>query len=104
MPYPKQRSGAPPNEVVFLYLYNPAAKATPPKMSKKEADCFQPEEVLEIIKALETAPLKRKTTSYILIDTGCRRGELMGLQWNCADLEKGILMIRQALLYREVII
>lgn len=39
--------------------------------------------------------------SYILIDTGCRRGELMGLQWHCVDLEKGIMMIRQALLYTK---
>ena len=39
--------------------------------------------------------------SYILIDTGCRRGELMGLQWNCVDLDKGIMMIRQALLYTK---
>ena len=26
--------------------------------------------------------------TYILIDTGCRRGELMGLQWHCVDLDK----------------
>ena len=39
--------------------------------------------------------------SYILIATGCRRGELMGLQWHCVDLDKGIMMIKQALLYTK---
>ena len=47
---------------------------------------FQPEEIADIVKALEKAPVKWKAMSYILIDTGCRRGELMGLQWNCHNI------------------
>lgn len=88
-------------EKELLVPYNPAAKATPPKVSKKEADYFQPEEVMEIVKALEDVPIKWKAMAYILIDTGCRRGELMGLQWNCVDLDEGIIMIKQALLYTK---
>ncbi|MBQ8241689.1 MAG: site-specific integrase [Bacteroides sp.] len=88
-------------EKELLIPYNPAAKATPPKVSKKEADYFQPEEVAEIVKALQGVPIKWKAMSYILIDTGCRRGELMGLQWHCVDLDKGIMMIKQALLYTK---
>lgn len=86
---------------LMLVPYNPAAKASPPKVPKHEADYFQPEEIADIVKALEKAPVKWKAMSYILIDTGCRRGELMGLQWNCVDLDKGIMMIRQALLYTK---
>lgn len=85
----------------MLIPYNPAAKASPPKVPKHEADYFQPEEIAEIVKALENVPIKWKAMTYILIDTGCRRGELMGLQWNCVDLDKGIMMIRQALLYTK---
>ena len=85
----------------LLIPYNPASKATPPKVAKKEADYFQPEEVAEIIKALEDEPIKWKAMTYILIDTGCRRGELMGLQWNCIDLDSGIMSIKQALLYTK---
>ena len=88
-------------EKELLVPYNPAAKATPPKVSKKEADYFQPEEVMEIVKALEDVPIKWKAMAYILIDTGCRRGELMGLQWSNVDLDKGIMMIKQALLYTK---
>ena len=88
-------------EKELLIPYNPAAKATPPKAAKKEADYFQPEEVMEIVKALEDVPVKWKAMAYILIDTGCRRGELMGLQWSNVDLDKGIMMIKQALLYTK---
>ena len=88
-------------EKELLVPYNPAAKATPPKVSKKEADYFQPEEVMEIVKALEDVPIKWRAMAYILIDTGCRRGELMGLQWSNVDLDKGIMMIKQALLYTK---
>ena len=88
-------------EKELLIPYNPAAKATPPKVSKKEADYFQPEEVMKIVKALEDVPIKWKAMAYILIDTGCRRGELMGLQWSNVDLDKGIMMIKQALLYTK---
>ena len=37
----------------MLIPYNPAAKASPPKVPKHEADYFQPEEIAEIVKALE---------------------------------------------------
>ena len=84
-----------------LIPYNPAARATPPKTSKKEVNYFQPEEVADIVKALQDVPIKWKAMTYILIDTGCRRGELMGLQWNCVDLDKGIMMIKQGLLYTK---
>ena len=88
-------------EKEMLVTYNVASKASPPKAKQKEADYYQPEEMEDILKALQNAPLKWKAMTYILIDTGCRRGELMGLQWNCLDLDKGIMMIKQALLYTK---
>ena len=44
---------------------------------------------MEIAKAVEDVLVKWKTMAYILIDTGCRRGELMGLQRRCVDLDEG---------------
>ena len=36
----------------------------------------------EIIETLDKdAPLRWKAITYLLIDTGCRRGEIMGLKW-----------------------
>lgn len=86
-------------EKEMLIPYNPAAKATPPKVTRKEPHYYQPEEIDAILEALETVPLKWKTITYLLIDTGCRRGEAAGLKWESVDLKSGIITIERALLY-----
>lgn len=86
-------------EKEMLIPYNPAAKATPPKAGKTEPDYYQPEVMDKILDALENAPLKWRTITYLLIDTGCRRGEAAGLAWKSVDLDEGIITIDRALLY-----
>lgn len=80
-------------------MYNAAERATPPKAEKKKPDYYQPDELTRIIHALDCATLKWKAITYILIDTGCRRGEVMGLKWESVDLSSRILTIERALLY-----
>lgn len=86
-------------EKELLIPYNPAAKATPPKAPRREPDYYQPEEVNRIIDKLETAPIKWKACTYLLIDTGCRRAEIAGLKWADIDLDDGIVTIRRNLHY-----
>ena len=86
-------------EKEMLIPFNPAAKATPPKQTKKDPDYYQPEEIDAILDALDKAPLKWRAITYLLIDTGCRRGEAMGLKWESVDLKSGVLSIERALLY-----
>ena len=86
-------------EKEMLIQYNPASKATPPKQKKKAPDYYQPEEISIILEAIETAPVKWKAATYLLIDTGCRRGEIAGLKWECVNLDEGIINIERALLY-----
>ena len=85
-------------EKEMVVMYNAASKATPPKAVTPDRDYFQPEELDAILDALEDAPLKWKAATYLLIDTGCRRGELMGLMWDRVDLIEGIITIDKALL------
>ena len=86
-------------EKEMYVMYNAAERATPPKAEKPKQDYYQNDEMTEIIRALDNAPLKWKTITYILIDTGCRRGEVMGLKWESIDLSSNILTIERALLY-----
>ena len=53
----------------------------------------------EILEALEHVPSRWKAITYLLIDTGCRRGEVMGLKWEKLNLETGLIVIDTALLY-----
>lgn len=68
-----------------LILFNTAERATPPKMPKHEMDAFEVEEVRAILEALETEPLKWRVCVQLLIATGARRGEVMGLRWEHVD-------------------
>lgn len=85
-------------EKEMLVPYNAAAKATPPKVTRKEPNYFQPEEIAAILDALEREPLKWRMITHLLIVTGCRRGEIMGLKWDKVDLEGRRITIDRALL------
>lgn len=82
----------------MLVPYNAAAKASAPKQSRHTANYFQPDEIAAILDALDDEPIKWHTITHLLIVTGCRRGEIMGLKWAKVDLEQRKLRIDNALL------
>ncbi|MBQ9844443.1 MAG: site-specific integrase [Oscillospiraceae bacterium] len=84
-------------EKEMLVPYNAAAKATPPKAAKHDPNYFQPEDIAAILKALDTEPLKWQLITHLMIVTGCRRGEIMGLQWEKVDFENNRVKIDKAL-------
>lgn len=85
-------------EKELLVPYNAAAKATPPKALRSEVNTLQPEEIVAILEALKNEPLKWQAIVHLMIVTGCRRGEIIGLKWEQVDLENGILHICGTLL------
>ena len=88
-------------EKEMLIPFNPARRATPPKVEKTQANYFQIETVNKITKCLDNEPIKWKALTYLLILSGCRRGEILGLKWKAVDLDKGILKIENNLLYSK---
>ena len=88
-------------EKEMLVPYNAAQKATPPRVPAHEVNYFQPEQIVAILDALEQEPLKWRAITHLLIVTGCRRGEIMGLKWEKVNLEDGKLRIDTALLYSQ---
>lgn len=83
----------------MLVAYNAADKATPPKDTKKDPNYFQPETISEILDKLESEPLKWRLATQLLIVTGCRRGEIMGLKWEKIDFKTNQILIDEALKY-----
>lgn len=86
-------------EKEMLIQFNPAHRATPPKIERTEVESFQPEELARIMECLEREPIKWRTITHLLIVTGCRRGEIMGLHWDSIDWKGQQLRIDRALLY-----
>ena len=88
-------------EKEMILMYNPAARATPPKAKAPTPDYYQPDQMDEILNALENAPLLWKTITYIMIDSGCRRGEALGLKWSSLELDTGLMVIENNLQYTK---
>lgn len=85
-------------EKEMLVPYNAAAKATPPRAEKSDPNYFQPETIAQILDALEEEPLKWRLITHLLIVTGCRRGEIVGLKWEKVDFDTNRVKIDRALI------
>jgi len=86
-------------EKEMLIPFNPAHRATPPKQVQKAVNYFQIEEISAIRDALEVEPIKWKTATHLLLVSGCRRGEVMGLKWAKVDFANATIRIDSTLSY-----
>lgn len=82
-----------------LVPFNVAAKATLPKVTKKEINYFQPEQITAIRDALEKESPKWKMITHLFLITGARRGEIVGLKWDAVDFENNRVRLDNNVLY-----
>ena len=87
-----------------LIEVNPAAskRLSIPSKGKKERDALKPEQIKEIIEAIPTLgnPDERKLLA-LLIFTGMRRGEVLGLRWEDIDFAKKLIHVEQNVTFAE---
>ncbi len=88
-------------EKEMVVMYNAAKKASPPKQERPEVNYFQPDEILAILEALKTEPLRWQAITHLLMITGCRRGEVLGLKWEKIDFQRQRVKIDNTLLYSQ---
>ena len=82
-----------------LVPFNVAGRATLPKAEHKEVNYFQPDQIAAIRDALEQEPIKWRTITHLLLITGARRGEILGLKWDKVDFSKNQIYICNSVLY-----
>lgn len=82
-----------------LIPFNPASRADLPKITRKEVNYFQPEQVHAISSALDNEPIKWKMLVHLFLITGARRGEILGLKWDKIDFDNNQLYICNNVLY-----
>lgn len=81
--------------------YNPCTKVTIPKNNEngkaetKEKQIYTKEQARNFLKLLGESPMKYRVFFTILMFTGCRRGELLGLEWKDIDFEKMTIHINR---------
>ncbi len=83
----------------MLIPFNPARKATPPKIKHEKVNYFQVEDIERIRNCLEKEPIKWKTLVHLLLISGARRGEILGLKWDVIDWKNNRIHICRSILY-----
>lgn len=78
---------------------NVAAKASPPKSYYPEAVFYPPELVKRIIAAIQNEALYWRAIAFLIIFSGARRGEILGLRFCDLDFDRNRIHICQSLLY-----
>ena len=78
---------------------NPMEKVECPKLAKKKVDAFTQEEAQTFFSLLPNCTLDFQCMLYLLITTGIRRGELMGLQWQDIDIDNMTVEIMRNITY-----
>ena len=82
-----------------LIPFNPAARAEAPKRARKEPNYLQASDIPRIFEALDTEPLKWRVLVHMLLITGARRGEVLGLKWANVDFENRRVYICRSISY-----
>ncbi|WP_235221408.1 site-specific integrase [Oscillibacter valericigenes] len=74
---------------------NPTDACKPPRVVKKEIQPLDEVQVAEFLKTIQGHP--HEYLYKITLFTGMREGEVLGLTWDCLDLDRGTLLIKQQL-------
>ncbi len=78
---------------------NPCHKVDSPKVTKKEIECLTTEQAIIFLEKLSAEPLEYQAIFNILLFTGIRRGELMGLEWSDIDFKNQTISIKRTSQY-----
>lgn len=81
---------------------NPAkAVIDPPTPGRPRPNFYDDEQTLKLLQVLNNAPIKYKMFVVLALETGARRGELLGLEWKDIDFQKRVIYIRRSSNYTK---
>ncbi|WP_242021016.1 tyrosine-type recombinase/integrase [Cytobacillus oceanisediminis] len=78
---------------------NPVAKVKKPKITQKDTDVYDEEEVFQLLTALKAEEQRWRVLITLAVLTGMRKGELLGLEWDAVNLDSGTINVKQNLVY-----
>ena len=78
---------------------NPMKYVEAPKMRKKKVDALSDEQAKVFFEKSKSCPIDLQCILNMLITTGLRRGELVGLKWRDIDTSAGVLHVERGVSY-----
>ena len=81
--------------MVGYLRFNPADNCALPRSTRKEIKPLDSEDISKFLKAIQGSPFE--PVFLVTLFTGMRRGEVLGLTWDCVDLERGHILINKQL-------
>lgn len=78
---------------------NPAERVKAPKANNQEAVYLDDQQAIRLLELLNSQPIYYKTAVEVLLFTGMRRGELLGLEWTDIDFDNQTITIQRSLQY-----
>ena len=82
-----------------LILSNPMDKVDKPKLQKHRVEALSQEEARRFFEALHACPLDFHCMLHLMITTGIRRGECIGLKWRDVDEARSLIRIERNVTY-----
>lgn len=75
---------------------NPISKRIRIKgVAEKSPDAISTDNIQKVLEIIENLPIKHRKMLVLLLFTGVRRGEMLGLQWRDIDTENNVIHIRR---------
>lgn len=78
---------------------NPCDRVKPPQPEKPAPRYLDDKEAARLLQLLEGEDMQNRTMIKLLLYTGFRRGELLGLEWKDIDFENHLIYVRRSSLY-----
>lgn len=80
---------------------NPVASVKRPKVTYKDGDVYDEEEVVELFQLLEDEQPHWRLFIKLAVTAGLRRGELLALEWDDVDFENNTISVNHSLSYNK---
>lgn len=82
--------------VLCLYIKtNPCNACKLPRVEKAKTNAIQGDDVATFLDAIKSDPYQN--LYFVTLFTGMRRGEIIGLTWDCIDFDKGVIRVEKQL-------
>jgi len=78
-----------------IISFNPVSRVPAPKISRKELQVYDREQIDQLYEALGVAPDTFRLLVVMALNTGMRSEELTGLKWSRVDLEAGRILVNE---------